>query len=179
MFEKYCTPCHEAHGYGDVFRIVPALAGQRSEYIVARLASFSAAGSNGPEMHRVLSQSPLTDPQTWADLARYVNQLPMVRYPEGGDGRHIAEGRQSFVRQCAGCHGADALGNASGSAPALRGQNYTYLYTTLTRIAHGERADAGEAHAALTADMSGHGGKAIADYLSSLPRPGKHHAPTP
>ncbi len=71
------------------------------------------------------------------------------------------------------------MGNASGSVPALRGQNYTYLDIAFSRIAHGERPDIDKAHVALAAKLDEQGGKAIADYLSRLPPPAKHRGASP
>jgi cytochrome c553 len=103
----------------------------------------------------------------------------MMRFPETGGGWRAARGRQVFADRCASCHGADALGDDSGSAPALRGQNYTYLSSTLYRIGKGSRSDLDHAHVALVAALSEHDRNATADFLSTLPKPGKHHRPAP
>ena len=85
-----------------------------------------------------------------------------------------AKGR-ALYGGCAGCHGADAMGNAALNAPRLAGQLESYLVVQLNNFRAGIRGTAeGDAGGAMMRPMVSllPDDQAIADvsaYLASLP----------
>jgi cytochrome c553 len=83
---------------------------------------------------------------------------------------HPDRGGQAFVRYCAKCHGARALGDAKGAIPALAGQRYAYLIRQLANFTGAER-DSSAMHAVVSrAELQAPQMWAdIAAYLNGLP----------
>ena len=109
-----------------------------------QLANFAGDERESAIMQRVLEHPVLNEPQTWVDIAAYLNNLPM-RVPAGtGDGARVALGRGIFHEQCASCHQRDAHGDDEGFVPSLRNQQYTYLVSQLEKLAEGRRHNVDE-----------------------------------
>lgn len=71
------------------------------------------------------------------------------------------------VAQCAGCHGANGMGNATAGFPALAGQPAPYLEQQLYAFKHGNRRNGIMKGFATGLDAADR--KAIAAYYSALP----------
>ncbi len=56
-----------------------------------QLANFSGDERESATMQRVLSHSVLKEPQTWVEIAAYVNNLRMREAAGTGDGRGVHE----------------------------------------------------------------------------------------
>jgi cytochrome c553 len=174
-FRHSCSRCHGAAAQGDAAHAIPALAGQRFKYVVRQLANFAGDERDSPTMQRVLSHPVLKEPQTWVDIAAYVNNLPM-REPAGtGDGSRAALGRGIFHEQCASCHKLDAHGDDEGFVPSLRGQQYTYLVDQLEKLAEGRRHNVDEDLVRFWRSLEDQDVRGTADYLSRLAGPGQVH----
>jgi cytochrome c553 len=174
-FRHSCSRCHGAAAQGDAAHAIPALAGQRFKYVVRQLANFAGDERDSPTMQRVLSHPVLKEPQTWVDIAAYVNNLPM-REPAGtGDGTRVALGRGIFHEQCASCHKLDAHGDDEGFVPSLRGQQYAYLVDQLEKLAQGRRHNVDEDLVRFWRSLEDQDVRATADYLSRLAGPGHVH----
>ena len=127
VYAKHCVRCHGQQAHGDPARNIPALAGQRQAYVVKQLADFSELERDSPDMHAVVSQAGLAEPQVWADVSAWLNALPPIAKPQRGDGRYLKLGEAIFREQCASCHEDDARGDDDGFVPSLRNQHYAYL----------------------------------------------------
>jgi cytochrome c553 len=174
-FGRSCSRCHGAAAQGDAEQAIPALAGQRFRYVVRQLANFAGDERESATMQRVLSHPVLKEPQTWVNIAAYVNSLPM-RVPAGtGDGTGVALGRGIFHEQCASCHKGDAHGDDEGFVPSLRGQQYTYLVAQLGKLAEGRRHNVDEDLVRFWRSLEARDVRATADYLSRLAGPGHVH----
>lgn len=174
-FRHSCSRCHGAMAQGDAAQAIPALAGQRFRYVVRQLANFAGDERESATMQRVLSHPVLKEPQTWADIAAYVNNLPM-KVPAGtGDGIGVALGRGIFHEQCASCHKGDAHGDDEGFVPSLRGQQYSYLVAQLEKLAEGRRHNVDEDLVRFWRSLEDQDVRATADYLSRLAGPGHVH----
>ncbi len=174
-FRRSCSGCHGPLAQGDAAHAIPALAGQRFRYLVRQLANFSGNERDSAAMQRVLSHPLLKDPQTWVDIAAYLNNLP-TRVPAGiGDGSGVALGRGIFHEQCASCHKLDAHGDDEGFVPSLRGQQYTYLVVQLEKLAEGRRHNVDEDLVRFWRSLEDQDVRATADYLSRLAGPGHVH----
>jgi cytochrome c553 len=174
-FRHSCSRCHGALAQGDAAHAIPGLAGQRFKYVVRQLANFAGEERESATMQRVLSHPVLEDPQTWVDVAAYVNNLPMKEPAGTGDGTGVALGRGIFHEQCASCHKGDAHGDDEGFVPSLRGQQYTYLVVQLEKLAEGRRHNVDEDLVRFWRSLEDQDVRATADYLSRLAGPGHIH----
>lgn len=175
QFANYCARCHRPQAQGDPTRAIPRLAGQRFTYLVRQLANFAGGERDSDSMHRVLSQQDLERPQSWVDLAAYLNKLPSRRLTQTGDGVHLALGRAIFHEQCATCHRGDAHGNADGFVPSLRNQHYAYLVIQMHKLGEGYRHNVDENLVRFLHGFDDQEMNATADYLSRLHGPGTAH----
>ena len=162
IYQRDCVACHAEHGTGDAFMGVPALAGQRFEYLREQIENFSADERHSPRMRWALNRASANPLQSADDLASYLSQLPEQRFASENPRFH-AEGSGDYARLCAACHAADARGNAAGTIPSLRAQHDTYLIGRLRRFASSSPAIRIAAH-----ELDDHTIVAVAAYLSSL-----------
>lgn len=166
IFANQCASCHGVSALGKADQGVPALAGQRQAYLWKQLADFSELERDGVAMHRTLAKAPLREPQSWVDVAAYLNSLTPATKVQHGDGRHLQSGEAIYRDQCAFCHDQDARGDEDGFAPAVRNQHYGYLLKQLRGFVDGHRRnvelDLVRYMSSLDADeLAG-----VADYLS-------------
>lgn len=172
QFGSHCARCHGSHGQGDASRAIPALAGQRFAYLVRQLANFAGLERDSGAMHGVLSQTALRGPQTWVDIAAYLNRAPLSDPAQPGDGTQLPLGRGIFLKQCATCHRADAHGDADGFVPSLRNQHYAYLVRQLHKLGDGYRHNLDGDLMRFLGGFDDRDIRATADYLSRLRGPG-------
>jgi cytochrome c553 len=118
----------------------------------------------------------LIDPQEIADIARYASGLPPPKRNGQGDGRDLDRGAEIFRRDCTGCHGNRAQGNAEHLVPNLAGQHYGYLLRQLRDIGAGRRGNAHPAMVTLTAHYRDAELRALVDYVSRIDASGASEA---
>ncbi len=171
QFDRYCAGCHGSGGRADANQRIPVLAGQRFAYLVRQLASLAGEQRESVNMHRGLSAAELRVPQTWADLAAYLNAAPVPAQPQTGDGRDLGLGEATFHVECASCHYDDARGDDEGLVPSLRNQHYTYLLSQIRRLSQLHRHNVDENIARLLRSLKPDEASAVADYLSRLRGP--------
>lgn len=174
-FGRHCAHCHGAQAQGDADRAIPALAGQRFTYLIRQLANFAGAERDSDTMHGVVQQQGLREPQTWVNLAAYLNRLPPSHRAQLGDGRQLGLGRGIFREQCAACHRADARGDSDGFVPSLRNQQYSYLVLQLHKLGNGYRHNVDEDLVRFMRSFDDQDIDATADYLSRLRGRGAVH----
>jgi cytochrome c553 len=174
-FDLYCVRCHGNQAQGDAGTGIPALAGQRFAYLVRQLANFVGEERDSGSMHAVVSQKELREPQTWVDIAAYLNRVPLSTRAQTGDGTRLALGRAIFHEQCATCHRGDAHGDGDGFVPSLRNQHYHYLVNQLRKLGEGYRHNVDESLVRFLGSFDDQDIRATADYLSRLRGPGAVH----
>ncbi len=167
-FGRHCVRCHGSEAQGDAGHAIPALAGQRFAYLVRQLANFAGAERDSDTMHGIVSRQGLREPQTWVDIAAYLNRLPTPYHAQNGDGLKLALGRGIFREQCASCHRADARGDDDGFVPSLRNQQYSYLVSQLHKLGKGYRHNVDEDLVRFLGSFDDQDIGATADYLSRL-----------
>jgi cytochrome c553 len=175
QFDLYCVSCHGSQAQGDAGKGIPALAGQRFAYLVRQLANFVGEERDSGSMHAVVSQKELREPQTWVDIATYLNKVSLSTRVQTGDGTRLALGRAIFHEQCATCHRGDAHGDGDGFVPSLRNQHYHYLVNQLHKLGEGYRHNVDENLVRFIASFDDQDIRATADYLSRLHGPGAVH----
>jgi cytochrome c553 len=175
LFGHHCARCHGVQAQGDANRAIPALAGQRFAYLIRQLANFAGAERDSDTMHRVVSQNELQGPQSWVDIAAFLNRAPLANRAQIGGGTHVMLGRGIFHEQCATCHRSDGHGDADGFVPSLRNQHYSYLVRQMHKLGEGRRHNVDEDLVRFLRGFDDQEMKATADYLSRLRGPGAVH----
>lgn len=173
LYSEYCARCHGDAGQGNAGKVIPALAGQRFNYLVRQLANFAGAERQSSTMHGVTIQPAINDPQEWVNIAAYLNRLTPPIDAQIGSGKAMQLGRGIFHEQCASCHGADASGDQDGFVPSLRHQHYAYLDEQMHKLADGYRHNADEDLVRFMRSFDERDMRGTADYLSRLRGSGK------
>lgn len=162
LYQHDCVGCHGQHGTGNGFNAVPALAGQRFEYLREQIENFATDDRHSSSMRWAFNHASTKPHQSAHDLADYLSHLPVQRFADE-DTRFHAEGEKNYRTLCATCHATDARGNPAGTIPALRAQHDSYLVNRLRRFDSSSPTIRIAAHA-----VDDHAMVAIAAYLSSL-----------
>ena len=105
---KLCVACHGPESWGDDNGSYPQIAGQLPGVIIKQLADFRAGNRDNPIMRAFTSVRALGGAQEIADVAAYIASLPMTDYNGQGSRRHLALGKEIYLRDCADCHGSGA-----------------------------------------------------------------------
>lgn len=162
IYQRDCVACHAQQGTGDAFLAVPALAGQRFEYLREQIGNFATDERHNPRMRWAFNRASAKPLQSADDLATYLSHLPAQRFASG-DPRFQTEGEKDYTALCAACHAEDARGNPAGTIPSLRAQHDSYLVNRLRGFASSSPTIRVTAH-----EVDDHTNVAIAAYLSSL-----------
>lgn len=168
IFKANCSSCHGKKAEGNASRHIPALAGQRQAYLVKQFADFSQRERDSESMHRVITRKSLNDPQSWINVASYINAMPASRAVQIGKGTNSPLGEAIFREQCATCHEEDARGDDDGFVPSLRNQHYSYLLQQMRALADGHRRNIDPDLDRFLASIKEDEMEATADYLSRL-----------
>jgi cytochrome c553 len=171
LYGEQCAGCHGREAQGAAQHDIPALASQRRAYIIRQLAEFIERDRIATQMHKVVSREAVSEPQSWADLALYLNNLPPPKHSETGDGKHLSLGEASYAQFCRRCHEEDGRGDDDGFVPSLRNQHYRYLLKEMRNIAAGHRFDVDEDLARILRNLQADEMLGIADYLSRMQGP--------
>ena len=171
LYSQHCARCHGIQAQGSAFNVVPALAGQRRAYLVKQLADFIELERDGSDMHRVIPRAAVAEPQSWVNIAAFLNRLPVVASPEHGDGTGVNLGEAIFREQCASCHDKDARGDNEGFVPSLRDQHYSYLLQQIRSLAAWRRRHVDEDLVRFLDSLEPDELTAVADYLSRMTGP--------
>jgi len=171
-----CQWCHGPQGHS-ISPVYPALAGQKSWYIVEQLQAFRAQTRADPYARGMMwGMAAQLDDTEIAALADYFSkQTPFASAPapiaspsqaviEQGKSIYNEGIAASGVPPCSACHQADAAGN--DQFPRLAGQHASYLIKQLRALHNGTREQVvmnGVAAPLKEEDM-----KAVSYYLESL-----------
>jgi cytochrome c553 len=177
LYSEECASCHGREAQGAGQHDVPALASQRRAYIIRQLAAFSERDRIATQMHRVVSREAISQPQSWADLALYLNHLPPPKGVNTGDGKYLSLGEASYEQFCSSCHEQDGRGDDDGFVPSLRNQHYRYLVKEMRNLAAGHRFDVDEDLVRFMKSLKADEMQGLADYLSRMQGPIRNRAP--
>jgi cytochrome c553 len=175
VYKNNCARCHGQNGAGHADGGVPTLAAQRQSYLVKQLADFSLNDRDSSTMHGVIARKSVNDPQTWIDVAAFINSLSPFTSVQNGKDTNLALGEAIFREQCSSCHDEDARGDDDGFVPALRNQHYSYLLRQMRALINGHRRNVDPDLGLFLASIKDDEMQATADYLSRLSGPTKDH----
>jgi cytochrome c553 len=163
---EICSACHLPNGSGRPDGTFPQLAGQHTTVLIKQIADIREGLRDNPIMYPFAKT--LTDPQELADVAAYVETLPIPTDNGRGPGTNLEQGTTLYARDCVQCHGANGEGSAEKFYPVLAGQHYKYLLRQIGDIAAGRRRNANPDMVKIVADYSPEELEAVVDYMSRL-----------
>jgi cytochrome c553 len=176
LYVEQCSQCHGMTAFGNAIKVIPALAGQRTAYIIKQLADFAELERQGREMHQVVAKPGVSEPQAWADLAAHLSALPATLAPETGNGEGVELGEAIYHEQCASCHEEDARGDEEGFIPSLRDQHYSYLLRQMRGLAAWHRSNVDEDLVRFIDSLDTEELTSVSDYLSRQRGPTRDRA---
>jgi cytochrome c553 len=134
-----CESCHGTKGIS-ARRDVPRLNGQKSEYILLRMAELGDPSRNTPHAAPMTKFGALSAAETMA-LARYFSSQPPTRpigvRLEAKTGEALFKSGSEYVPSCAACHGL--AGEGYRTTPRLAGQHEFYLRNQIQAFRSGAR----------------------------------------
>ena len=171
-----CAVCHTPEGWGTVDGRYPQIAGQQASVIIKQLADIRARNRDNPTMRPFTSPQLLGGAQEIADVAAYIEQLPMNPQNGIGPGMDLELGEKLYRDNCVDCHGDRGQGDSKEHIPAIYGQHYYYLMRQFEWIRIGKRRNADkemmeQIHGFTPRDQS-----AVLDYVSRLRPPAERLA---
>jgi cytochrome c553 len=165
-----CQTCHRRDASGRARFNIPRLSGQHAAVLIKQLMDIRSDQRANAEMRDYMLDSDLTL-QNFADIAAYLQSLPMVGDIETGPLELAQRGQALYASDCAGCHGEQAEGRGELFYPMLASQHYGYLQRELDLILTGQRGNSNPAMPPILARYSADDKRAVAAYLSRLPAP--------
>ncbi|MCM2253711.1 MAG: cytochrome c4 [Ramlibacter sp.] len=163
-----CADCHRKDASGRANGVFPRLAGQYASVLMKQLSDIRAGRRNNASMLGLASSLSLAD---IADVAAYLQSLPVSERTGKGPGAAVTRGRQLYERDCAMCHGGKGEGDAAKFYPMIAAQHYRYLLREVTSIRDGDRGNSDPAMVRMVKNYDAVDIEAVADFMSQLPPP--------
>ena len=163
---EVCGACHLPSGSGRPDGTFPQLAGQHSTVVIKQIADIRAGRRDNPIMYPFAIT--LVDSQELADVAAYLQTLPIPPGNGRGPGTHLALGEQLYKRDCVQCHGDQGQGNQQKFYPVLAGQHYEYMLRQIRDIAGLRRRNANPDMVKVVKQYKDEELQAVVDYMSRL-----------
>lgn len=139
---EVCSACHLPEGWGTEDGTFPQLAGQPRNVIIKQLADIRALNRDNPTMYPFALPREIGGPQSIADVAEYIAQLPMNPNPGVGPGTNLEHGAKLYKENCVRCHGENGEGSNEKYYPRIQGQHFKYLIRQFEWIRDGKRRNA-------------------------------------
>jgi cytochrome c553 len=165
-----CVGCHRQDASGRVSGAYPRLSGQHATVIMKQIVDISAGRRSNPKMEPFLGDHGMT-PYEVADLATFLESLPISDANGKGVVTNTARGRQLYEKDCAVCHGRKGEGDASQFYPMVAAQHYRYLLREVSFIRDGDRRNADADMVNLLKPYAATDLEAVAGYMAQLPPP--------
>lgn len=166
-----CAACHGRDAWGTADGVYPQIAGQFREVVVKQVADIRARSRASSAVCPLAASLDVRERQRVADVAAYIEQLPMTAHNGAGPGTDLELGERLYAARCADCHGRNGEGRADRLAPELAGQHYLYLMRQFDALRRGQRRNADPECVTLLSALSPLQQSASLDYASRLPPP--------
>ena len=163
-----CEDCHRKDASGRANGVFPRLACQYASVLMKQISDIRGGRRNNPSMVGLAASLSLAD---IADVAAYLQSLPVSERTGKGPGAAVTRGRQLYERDCAVCHGGKGEGDAAKFYPMVAAQHYRYLLREVTSIRDGDRGNSDPAMVQMVRNYDAVDIEAVADFISQLPPP--------
>jgi cytochrome c553 len=167
-----CQGCHRKDASGRTSGAYPRLSGQHATVIIKQITDIRAGRRYNPKMEPYISDHGMT-PTEIADIAVYLQGLPMSTENGKGPGTGVAAGKKIYDTECSDCHGDKGEGDAPKFYPMVAAQHYRYLLRELKFIRDGDRRNANPDMVKRIKPYSDEALETMADYMAQLPPPKK------
>ena len=165
-----CQGCHRRGATGSLSGLYPRLAGQHATVLIEQMTDIRSGKRRNPKMEPFSDEHVIT-PQEIADIAVYLQGLPIPANLGKGPGTALGRGKDIYSRDCADCHGERGEGNGAKFYPMLAGQHFVYLLREARLIRDGARGNANPDMIQVIKPYSDADLEAVADYMSRLTSP--------
>ena len=162
-----CQGCHQRGATGTVSGAYPRLAGQHATVLIEQMSDIRSGARSNPKM-RAFSEEHVLSTQEIADIAAYLQALPLTPNLGRGPGNALARGQALYAKDCSGCHGERGQGQAQKFYPLVAGQHFKYLLREARFIRDGSRGNANPDMVRVIKNYSDDDLEAVADYMSGL-----------
>lgn len=164
---EVCQGCHKPDGSGLAEGAYPQLAGQHATVLIKQMGDIRAGRRDNPKMYPFAGRH-IISVQEIADIATYLQQLPIPPQNGRGPGDALARGGQLYRKDCVGCHGERGEGDARKFYPVLAGQHYLYMVRQVKEIRDERRRNADPRMVEAVKPYSDADVEAVSDYLSRM-----------
>ncbi len=168
---EMCAVCHSPHGWGTPDGRYPQIAGQHYNVIIKQLGDIRAGNRDNPTMYPFTLPNVLGGAQDLADVAAYIEQLPMSPFNDVGPGFDLSYGKELYKEHCEECHGKEGEGDNKEFYPRIQGQHFTYLLRQMRWIQIEKRRNADKTMVKQIHRFSGRDIHSVIDYTSRLRPP--------
>jgi cytochrome c553 len=167
---KICQGCHRHGATGSASGAYPRLAGQHATVLIEQIADIRSGKRRNLKMEPFSEEHVLTT-QEIADIAVYLQALPIPPNLGQGPGTALDRGGKLYANDCASCHGNKGEGDAAKFFPLVAGQHFNYLVREARFIRDGDRGNANPDMAKVIKAYGDADIDAVADYISRLTPP--------
>lgn len=167
-----CQGCHRRDASGRANSSIPRLSGQHASVIIKQMVDIRSGARVNPLMQEIVLEPQVT-PQSMADIAAYLQSLPVAGTIERGAADRVPRGQELYTRDCVACHGEQGQGRAELFYPMVAAQHGSYLVRELGLIRNGGRGNSNPAMAQMLQGYSDDDRRAVAAYLAQLPPPAR------
>ena len=162
-----CEGCHRADASGRPSGAYPRISGQHARVLVKQITDIRGGKRSVSKMEPFIDDHVLT-PFNIADIAVYLQSLPVPSTNAKGPGTLITLGKQLYEKDCADCHGAKGEGDAANFYPMVAAQHYRYLLREVNFIRDGDRRNSNPVMVKVIKPYSGSDLEAVADYMAQF-----------
>ncbi len=179
---EVCSACHLPEGWGTPDGTFPQIAGQLKNVIIKQLDDIRQGNRDNPTMYPFALPESIGDAQALADVAAYMEKLPMN--PENGKGEwaegttEFEQGKKLYEENCVKCHGDVGQGELENYYPRLAGQHYLYMLRQFEWIRDGKRRNANPEMVEQIANFTDKDMEMVINYTSRIPVPPEDLAPS-
>jgi cytochrome c553 len=167
-----CAGCHRKDASGRTNGATPRLSGQHASVIIKQIVDIRS-GRRINESMKSHVEDPALSLQAFADIASYLQAMPISGNLGKGPGTGVARGKDLYARDCAACHGENGEGRGEMFHPMVAAQHYGYLLRELGLIRDGRRGNSNPGMVDLVKTYSQPDLQAVADYMAQLPAPSR------
>jgi cytochrome c553 len=176
LFEP-CTGCHRQDASGRTSGAYPRISGQHTSVLIKQIVDIRSGLRSNPKME-LFADEHVLNPYEIADIAAYLNGLPIKDTNAKGNGKLLSKGKEIYTQHCAVCHGQSGEGNAEKFYPMVAAQHYKYLLREEKLIRDGDRKNANPEMVKVIKAYGDHELEALADYMSQFAPPPRKVEPT-